>query len=370
MKHFHQAFLWRLLIACCLLAAMVAFGGHLVAIGKLRELNGHDMHSWVALITVFSGLATAACLYPLFVNLHRRIFRFADDVVTGNLELAAVMGAAIAQRDSETGDHNFRVTLYAFHLAEALDDPGLDMRALLLGAFLHDVGKIGIRDSILLKPGRLTDEEMAVMRTHVGLGLEIIGSSRWLQLARKVIEGHHERFDGKGYPQGLSGTAIPLEARLFSIVDVFDALTSERPYKRPLPLAEALACLQEAAGSQFDAGMVAAFCRVAEEAYRSIHLATEPELQGMLTALVERHRRVLYDARPVSPSTFKGDGKALMLPDASTCPHSTHQAIDEESVLLIEDTVLPMHEQKPDNARGVPSRPRVSPSKASAPRPS
>jgi HD-GYP domain-containing protein (c-di-GMP phosphodiesterase class II) len=218
--------------------------------------------------------------------------------------LASVMGAVIAQRDSGTGAHNFRVTLYAFRLAEAWGDPGLDVRTLLLGAFLHDVGKIGIRDEILLKPGPLTEAEMVVMRTHVGLGLRIIGSSTWLRLARSVIEGHHERFDGRGYPRGLKGAAIPLEARLFSIVDVFDALTSERPYKKPLPLAESLACIQGAAGSQFDPDIVAAFCRIAGDAYRAIHSASETELQDMLTALVERHRQVLYDARPVSQPVF------------------------------------------------------------------
>jgi putative nucleotidyltransferase with HDIG domain len=304
MEHFHQAFLWRLLIACCLLAALVALGGHLVATGRISALQGPRVGRRVTLIALASGLATAAFLYPLLVNLYRRIFRFADDVVTGNLELASVMGAAVAERDSGTGAHNFRVTLYAFRLAEALGDPRLDMRALLLGAFLHDVGKIGIPDAILLKPGPLTEEEMAAMRSHVGLGLKIIGSSKWLQLARNVIEGHHERFDGGGYPRGLAATAIPLEARLFAIVDVFDALTSERPYKRPLPLAESLACIQGAAGSQFDPDIVAAFSRIAEEAYHAIHPATETRLQDMLTALVECHRQVLYSARPVSPAVF------------------------------------------------------------------
>ncbi len=305
MKHFHRSFLWRLLTACCLLAALVALGGHLVATGRISGLQGPQVGRRVALIAVASGLATAACLYPLLVSLHRRLFRFADDVVTGNLELASVMGAAITQRDSGTGKHNFRVTLYAFHLAEALDDPGLDMRALLLGAFLHDVGKIGIRDALLLKSGSLTEEEMAVMHTHVDLGLKIIGSSEWLQLARHVIESHHERFDGSGYTRGLQGTAIPLEARLFSIVDVFDALTSERPYKRPMPLEAALEYLQGAAGSQLDPDLVATFCRIAGDAYHSIHPASEAGLQDMLTALVERHRQVLYDARPVSPSVLR-----------------------------------------------------------------
>jgi hypothetical protein len=229
MDHFQRLFLWRLVIACCFLTVLVALGGHLVAIGKLSELQGHHVGYRVALIAVSSGLATAACLYPLLVNLHRRVFRFADDVVTGNLELARSMGEAIALRDSDTGGHNIRVTLYALTLAEALDDPSLDMRTLLLGAFLHDVGKIGIHDALLLKPGRLTEEEMAVMRTHVCLGLKIIENSQWLQLAR----------NGSDF---LRSTPINAENRhLFSISPKnapharVVSMPESQPHKRPAP---------------------------------------------------------------------------------------------------------------------------------------
>ena len=100
-----------------------------------------------------------------------------------------------------------------------------------MGAFLHDVVKIGISDTFLLKPGRLTEDEMTVMRTHVGLGLDIIGRSAWLTMGADVVGSHHERYDGKGYPSGLTGHNIPVNARIFAIIDVFDALTSARPYK-------------------------------------------------------------------------------------------------------------------------------------------
>ena len=108
MKQFHHSLLVRLLIAGSILTALVAVGGHLVGAGRLSPLDGPHVGRRVTLIALFSGLATTACLYPLLANLHRRVFQFADDVVTGNLELASVMGAAIAQRDSDTGDHNFR----------------------------------------------------------------------------------------------------------------------------------------------------------------------------------------------------------------------------------------------------------------------
>jgi putative nucleotidyltransferase with HDIG domain len=241
---------------------------------------------WILL----SVTATALLLYPLMHAQNRKVLRFADEVIKGNLEIASVLGEAIAQRDSDTGEHNFRVTLYAVRLAEALGVDQVDLRALLLGAFLHDVGKIGISDNILLKPGRLDDAEFAVMRTHVSLGVRIIESSHWLQAARDVIEFHHEKFDGQGYLQGLKGEEIPMAARIFAVVDVFDALTSRRPYKEPFPFEDSLAVIEAGAGSHFDPRLVAAFRTIAFEAYRHIHQATEAELKAQLRAAVAGYR--------------------------------------------------------------------------------
>ena len=165
-------------------------------------------------------------LYPVIITLSRRVIRFSDQVTKGNLEIVTVLGAAIAKRDSNTGSHNYRVTLYAIRLGEAVGTDKVDMRALILGAFLHDVGKIGIRDDILLKPTELNDEEVAIMHTHVQLGIGIIQTSEWLHATHDVIKYHHEKYDGSGYMKGLRGEEIPLEARIFAIVDVFDALTS------------------------------------------------------------------------------------------------------------------------------------------------
>ena len=115
---------------------------------------------------------------------------------------------------------------------------------LVTGAFLHDVGKIGIPDRILLKPGKLTDDEFEVMKTHALLGIEIVADNPWLEGAALTIRHHHERFDGTGYPDRLRGNSIPRIARIFAVVDVFDALTSERPYKKPMALAEALTIIE------------------------------------------------------------------------------------------------------------------------------
>ena len=227
-------------------------------------------------------LGTSLLLYPVIISLNRNVVRFSNELLKGNLEIASVLGAAIAKRDSDTGDHNFRVTLYAIKLGEACGLEATTMRQLILGAFLHDVGKIGISDNILLKPGKLTDEEFVIMRTHVALGVDIVAQSDWLQGAREVIEGHHEKFDGKGYPRGLAGEEIPLNARIFAIVDVFDALTSRRPYKAPMLLATAIGIIQSDAGTHFDPKLVTHFVEIAPAMHASIGQAGEHELSEKL----------------------------------------------------------------------------------------
>jgi len=234
------------------------------------------------LIALASVLLTTLILYPVIIALNRKVLRYSREVLKGNLEMASVLGAAIAQRDSDTGDHNFRVTLYAVALAEAAGLPRTAMRGLMIGAFLHDVGKIGIRDQILLKPGKLTEEEFAIMRGHVALGVDIVAQSDWLAPAREVIEFHHEKYDGSGYLHGLQGEAIPLNARLFAIVDVFDALTARRPYKEPFPLETALAMIEQESGHHFDPALAATFLGIARELYGTIGQADEASLQARL----------------------------------------------------------------------------------------
>ena len=265
----------------------------------------------LSLAALLSTLASGAVLYPLLLSLHRRGMRFSEDLASANLELASVLGSAIAQRDSGTGSHNFRVTLYAIRLGLEVKDPALDMRALILGAFLHDVGKIGIHDAILLKPGPLPAEERVLMCSHVERGVAIIESSKWLHLARNVIGCHHERFDGGGYPRRLEGRDIPLEARIFAIVDVFDALTSERPYKPPIPLPEVLATLEREAGSHFDPDLLAHFLRIAAKAYRDIGGAVEFELQARLKAWVDQHHSFLHTDKPVIWKSLAGIPRAV-----------------------------------------------------------
>jgi putative nucleotidyltransferase with HDIG domain len=168
------------------------------------------------------------------------------------------LSRALDTRDNDTEGHSQRVTHYAVRIGEQLGMANGALRHLELGALLHDVGKIGIPDGILLKQGSLTDEEAATMRRHVEIGLSIVESIPYLQDASEVIRYHHERFDGRGYPNGLSGEEIPLGARVFSVVDTLDALTSDRPYRRAATFPEAIAEIRRCAGSQFDPKVVEA----------------------------------------------------------------------------------------------------------------
>ncbi len=242
----------------------------------------------VALV-VLVVLATTLLLYPVIVRLLRRVTALSVHLQEANLELLRVLGGAIAKRDSDTDQHNYRVTLYAVRLAEALGWSAPAIRALIKGALLHDVGKIGIRDAILLKPGRLTEEEFAEMRRHVQHGRDIVAQAPWLADALPVISGHHERFDGGGYDQGLADGAIPPGARLFAIVDVFDALTSHRPYKQALSFEESMALLAQGRGAHFDPAMLDAFAAVARPLYQATAASSGAELKAALQAVFQRY---------------------------------------------------------------------------------
>lgn len=234
-------------------------------------------------------LITAIMLYPIIISLNKGLIKLSSDLLKGNIELMDVLGSAIAKRDSDTNSHNYRVTIYAIRFAELLGLPSEQICHLIAGAFLHDVGKIGIRDNILLKPAGLTEEEFEVMRTHVLLGVDIISKSKWLEGAREVVEFHHEKFDGSGYMQGLHGSEIPLNARIFTIVDVFDALTSRRPYKDPFSFAEAMKMMEPDSGKRFDPQLFRIFSEQAHILHQEIADASDALLELMLGNLVKKH---------------------------------------------------------------------------------
>ena len=177
--------------------------------------------------------------------------------------------AATMCRDEETGAHIVRSGLCTEVLARAAGWSDTEAQRIRLAAPMHDIGKIGIPDAILQKPGRLTAEEYDVMKTHTTIGADVLTGSQSpvLQLAREIALNHHERWDGKGYPAGLAGDAIPVAARMVSIVDVYDALTHDRVYRRAFSEEQALTMMREQQGAQFDPLLLTVFFTVLEEVH-------------------------------------------------------------------------------------------------------
>ncbi|MCE9583095.1 MAG: response regulator [Planctomycetes bacterium] len=183
------------------------------------------------------------------------------ELVDSHRDLVRRLSRCAEYRDDETGHHIHRVSRAAELLGKAAGLPLEESSVIREAAAMHDIGKVGIPDSILLKPGKLTPEEWEVMKTHTLIGATILsgGASPLLRLSEQVAMSHHERWDGTGYPAGIGGEEIPLLSRIVSICDVFDALTSRRPYKEPWPVEKAKEELSAQSGRQFDAHLVALF---------------------------------------------------------------------------------------------------------------
>ena len=196
---------------------------------------------------------------------------------------------ALDFRDNETQGHSYRVVEYALRVAEALSLDGADLTWVRWGAILHDVGKIGIPDSILLKPGKLTEAEWTVMKRHPEMGYRMLQHIEFLEPALDVVLCHQERWDGTGYPRGLAGEAIPLGARIFAVVDTFDAMTSDRPYRAALTIEAAREEIRKFGGTQFDPTVAAAFLSIDAARWREIRERVHREVM----ALEEQVRRVL-----------------------------------------------------------------------------
>ncbi|MDS4016065.1 MAG: HD-GYP domain-containing protein [Candidatus Accumulibacter sp.] len=239
-----------------------------------------------ALIGSLAVLLSAALLYPLTLSLLKRTHRLSQELLESHVSLVRSLGNAIAKRDAETDAHNFRVTCYTVAFAETLELPDSSIADLVIGAFLHDLGKIGIPDHILRKPGKLTPDEFRLMQSHTTIGTEIIADRPIFGAAAAIIRHHHERFDGTGYPDGLGGETIPLSARIFALIDVFDALTSSRPYKPALSLGETMAIMEKEAGSHFDPALYQSFKPLASTLFQRQqtwgHHAWARELQSIL----------------------------------------------------------------------------------------
>jgi response regulator RpfG family c-di-GMP phosphodiesterase len=185
-------------------------------------------------------------------------------------ETLAALGGALELRDIETQGHSRRVTHYCLEMAHALHHSNDELRTLARGSFLHDIGKIGIPDAILLKPDRLTMEEAAVMQTHARIGYQLLCQIAFLTPASQIVLTHQERWDGTGYPQGLRGEEIPLGARIFAVADALDAITSDRPYRAGSPFSAAVAEISRESGRQFDPEVVRVFLEIPEAVWHKI----------------------------------------------------------------------------------------------------
>ncbi len=212
---------------------------------------------------------------------NQQIIRYADDINMTILELRDAneklqnsfldtihrLVLAAEYKEEETGNHIIRMSRYSALIAEKLGLSKKEVQNILYASPLHDLGKIGIPDSILLKPGKLTDEEFTIMKTHTIIGANILAYSKAevLQVAEQIAISHHEKWNGSGYPQGLSGEKIPMVGRIVGLADVFDVLTSKRPYKEPYPIEVAVDIIEKERGQSFDPNIGDTFLECVDE---------------------------------------------------------------------------------------------------------
>lgn len=224
------------------------------------------------------------------MQLHRK---FMSDELEHVEHLLLGLVHTIEARDEYTAGHTYRVTHLSMMLAEAMHLPPHERGIVYAGALMHDIGKLGIPDAILKKPGPLTDREMDVVQQHPVIGVRVLGPLHSLQPVLGVVRHHHERWDGRGYPDGLQGTAIPLGARIVAVADCVDAMLSDRPYRRGLSPAAVRAILQEHAGTQWEADIV----RVALDSnfVSTASLLARETSVAELAALQQQHRNAIYD---------------------------------------------------------------------------
>jgi len=243
----------------------------------------------LALMTFGLALLFAVLLYPVMTRLFKEFKTISSEVHSSHVLLLEALGRAIAMRDSETGTHNFRVTYISVKIAEELSLGREVIQRIVLGAFLHDIGKISISDSILLKKGGLNQDERRKMQSHVEYGTRIIGDLGWLRDANVIVASHHEKWDGSGYPKGLREDQIPLEARIFAIADVFDALCSKRPYKEPFNYKEAMSIIEQDSGTHFDPQVIEKFKLISHEIYNFIASLSETDGKQILEKLIAKY---------------------------------------------------------------------------------
>lgn len=237
-------------------------------------------------------------------RLERKVAEQAKALASVYLDTIEALISALDAREQETGNHSERVSNYARSLAMqmGLSEEAIDVVA--QGALLHDIGKIGISDNILLKPAKLTPEEWVVMRTHPQVGYDILSKVPALKDAAQIVLAHQEKYDGTGYPNGLKAEEIPLGARTFAVVDTLDAMTTDRPYRKSLPFEAAREEIIRYSGTQFDPKIVEVFLSIAKEEWERLRgYEFVPE------------RRSYPQGPAVEPSVFIPDSQQSVFPD-------------------------------------------------------
>lgn len=251
----------RVTIIAYLLEVTVLTGGLLT-----NYVTQDQVYSFLVSVVSILGLIAVMLAFgsSIFVGALQRSIRANQELMRAYDISLEGWSRALDLRDKETNGHSRRVTDMTLELARAIGLPEEQLIQVRRGALLHDIGKLGVPDAILFKPGRLSDEEWAIMQRHTEYAHELLSPIEHLRPALDIPYCHHEKWDGTGYPRGLSGTQIPLAARIFAVVDVWDALRSDRPYRKGWPDEHVHAYIAELSGSHFDPQVVQVFLCIME----------------------------------------------------------------------------------------------------------
>ena len=241
-------------ISPSLICAPLMIRNSILGILSIRKKKNREVFSKRDLHHILSLTKRAS------LNLENKILY--ESIYSNIMDTLKSLISSVQARDHYTEEHSQRVTEYALKIAAEMSCSLKDMESLKIAGVLHDVGKIAVPDSILLKPGKLTAEEYMIIKNHPTIGENILRPVVLLEKERKIVQCHHERWDGKGYPLGISGTEIPFLARILMVADSYDAMTSNRPYHLPMPLETAIAELLNNKNTQFDADVVDAFIKI------------------------------------------------------------------------------------------------------------